>query len=142
MSSSGGSKSFGVVVLVMESFVGSISRIFSPTDSSACMLYGLWVRHRSEALSGATGERKAQWDSEESNREEGRESIVRYAAQAERVGRGWVMEQVVGSRILLFWTTKPKLTAAWRHRSPYTTLRTVMPNHARAHGCENSERGQ
>lgn len=33
--SSAGSKSFGVVVLVIESFVGSISRILVPTEASA-----------------------------------------------------------------------------------------------------------
>ena len=38
ISSSGGSKSFGVVVLVILSFVGSMSCIFSPTEASAWIL--------------------------------------------------------------------------------------------------------
>ena len=59
-----------MVVLVMLSLVGSMSLIFSPTDTSACMLYGLLVRHRSDALSGATGERKAPRAKDESNRED------------------------------------------------------------------------
>lgn len=74
MSSSGGSRSFGVVVLVMLSFVGSMSRILSPTEASAWMLYAL--RHRSDALKGAATGREACWDSEESNRSDRRCNIV------------------------------------------------------------------
>jgi hypothetical protein len=52
ISSSGGSRSFGVVVVVMLSLVGSISCILVPTEASAWMLYAL--RHRCTALRGAT----------------------------------------------------------------------------------------
>jgi len=65
--SSGGSKSFGEVVLVMLSFVVSMSWILLPTEASAWMLYGRCVRHRSDALSGAAVEWKAQLLSEESS---------------------------------------------------------------------------
>ena len=65
------------------------------------MLYGLWVRHRSDALSGATGERKAPRDKEESNREDRCGSIVMYAVQAERVGRGGKLVQVVNSKTII-----------------------------------------
>ena len=50
------------------------------------ILYGLWVRHRNAALSGAAGARGAQWDSDESSRDDRCWSIVRRAAQA--TGRG------------------------------------------------------
>jgi hypothetical protein len=73
-SSSGGSRSLGVVVSVMVSFVGSMSLIFAPTEALAWMLYAL--RHRSDALRGAAGERGAQWESEESNRMDRRGSIA------------------------------------------------------------------
>jgi hypothetical protein len=70
--SSGGSRAFGELVLVMLSFVGSMSWILLPTEASAWMLYGrcVCVRHRNEALSGAAGERKAQLESDESSRDD------------------------------------------------------------------------
>jgi hypothetical protein len=68
------------------------------------MLYGLVVRHRNEALSGAAGERNAQWDSEEMNREDRCWSIVRRAAQAEYT---WVWVGVAsGVNGLLFQTIR------------------------------------
>lgn len=72
------------------------------------MLYGRWVRHRSDALSGATGERKAPRAKDESNREDRCRSIVRYAVQAERVGREGELVQVVDSRsiIILYYKTE------------------------------------
>ena len=71
-SSSGGSKALGLVVLVMESLEGSMSLIVVPTEASAWMLYGRWLRHRNEALrqvaAGRAAGRAERWDSEESNR--------------------------------------------------------------------------
>lgn len=51
--SSGGSKALGEVVVVIESFEGSMSLIVVPTEASAWMLYGRWLRHRSDALAVA-----------------------------------------------------------------------------------------
>jgi hypothetical protein len=73
-SSSGGNRSFGVVVVVMLSLVGSISWILVPTEASAWMLYAL--RHRCTALSGAAARLEARWLSEESSRIDRRCSIV------------------------------------------------------------------
>jgi hypothetical protein len=66
MSCSGGSKSLGVVVFSMVSFVVSISLIFSPTEASAWMLYARALRHRNDAARGLLQEK----DSDESNRED------------------------------------------------------------------------
>jgi hypothetical protein len=88
MSSSVGSRSLGVVVVVMLSFVGSMSWILVPTEASAWMLYALRVRHRSDALSGATAERGAQWASEDSNWSDRCWSIVGYYAGKDREDDG------------------------------------------------------
>jgi hypothetical protein len=112
----------------MVSFVGSTSWIFSPTDTSACMLYGLRVRYRSDALSGAAGERKAQWDSEESSRDDRCWSIVRYAVQAQELRCAGVRVQVVILGIYLFGTTEPKLETSElynKHANSHTSTRAT-----------------
>lgn len=67
-SSSGGNNAFGVVVFVMESLEGSMSLIVVPTEASAWMLYGRWLRHRSEAATQDAAGRVERWESDESNR--------------------------------------------------------------------------
>ena len=76
INSSGGNNALGAVVLVMVSFEGSISVIDFPTEASAWMLYGSWLRHRSDAATGAVNARDEQWDSEASMREDGCRNIV------------------------------------------------------------------
>jgi hypothetical protein len=42
---------------VIESLEGSMSLIVVPTEASAWMLYGRWLRHRSEAVTQAAAGR-------------------------------------------------------------------------------------
>jgi hypothetical protein len=69
-SSSGGNNVFGVVVLVMLSFDGSMSLILVPTDASAWMLYARWFRHRNDAVRPALIEREEQLDNEDRSRDD------------------------------------------------------------------------
>lgn len=55
-------------MVVMDSLEGSMSLIVVPTEASAWMLYGRWLRHRSEVATLVAAGRTARWESDEINR--------------------------------------------------------------------------
>ena len=107
-SSSGGSNAFGLVVLVMESLEGSMSLMVVPTEALAWMLYGRWVRHRSDATRQGPAGRAEAWEREESSRIDRCCSIVEVLG-GRRARRKGVVESLALRRNLLY--SKPTLTA-------------------------------
>jgi hypothetical protein len=91
MSSSGGRSFLGVVVFSMLSFDGSIPAIFVPTDASAWMLYCLVepLRHRSDALSSGTKQRREVEDIEDSNRRDRCCNMLEFILRTENTKGKW-----------------------------------------------------